>query len=170
MSDDLTRRVTDLELRWMEQQDVVEQLSELIRQQSDEITELKLALKHLRDNVSALGEGFQVYVNGQVQSIGGTSASSPTFAAIVSLPNEARFKAGKPAMGFLNPFLYANPDAFFDVVEGTNAEGRGPFTSPYGYHAAPGWDAATGLGTPHFNKLLTAAMKATEPATVEEVA
>ena len=56
MSDDLTRRVTDLELRWMEQQDVVEQLSELIRQQSDEITELKLALKHLRDNVSALGE------------------------------------------------------------------------------------------------------------------
>ena len=49
------------------------------------------------------------------------SASSPTFAAMVSLINEARLKAGKPQMGFLNPFLYANPDAFFDVVKGTNA-------------------------------------------------
>lgn len=111
-------------------------------------------------DVSALGEGFQVYVAGEVQSVGGTSASSPTFAAMVSLLNEARLKAGKPPMGFLNPFLYANADAFFDVTKGTNAEGRGPFTAPYGYAAAPGWDAATGLGTPHFDKLLAAAMKA----------
>ena len=64
---------------------------------------------------------IQVYVNGQVQSVGGTSASSPSFAAMVSLLNEARLQAGKPQMGFLNPFLYANPDAFFDVVKGTNA-------------------------------------------------
>ena len=45
-------------------------------------------------------------------------------------------------------FLYANPDAFFDVVKGTNAYGRGPFTTPVGFGCAPGWDAATGLGTP----------------------
>jgi tripeptidyl-peptidase-1 len=111
-------------------------------------------------DVSALGEGFQVYVNGRVTSVGGTSASSPTFAGIVSLLNEARVKEGKATMGFLNPFLYANPDAFTDVVKGTNAEGRGPFASPYGFAAAPGWDAATGLGTPLFDKLLDAAMKA----------
>jgi hypothetical protein len=30
---------------------------------------------------------------------------------------------------------------------------------PFGYAAAPGWDAATGLGTPHFNKLRDAALK-----------
>ena len=59
----------------------------------------------------------QVYVHGQVQPVGGTSASSPAFAGMVSLLNEARFKAGKPQMGFLNPFLYANPTAFFDVVK-----------------------------------------------------
>ena len=47
----------------------------------------------------------QVYVHGAVQSVGGTSASSPSFAGMVSLINEARFKAGKPQMGFLNPFL-----------------------------------------------------------------
>jgi uncharacterized coiled-coil protein SlyX len=56
MSEELTQRVTDLELRWMEQQDLVEQLSELIRQQAGEISELKLALEHLRDRMSAVGE------------------------------------------------------------------------------------------------------------------
>ena len=33
---------------------------------------------------------------------------------------------------------------------------------PYGWAAAKGWDAATGLGTPHFDKLLTAAMATVE--------
>ena len=47
-------------------------------------------------DVSALGEGFQVYVNGRVEPVGGTSASSPTFAAMISLINEERFKANKP--------------------------------------------------------------------------
>ena len=95
------------------------------------------------------------------------SASSPSFAAMVSLLNEARLKAGKPQMGFLNPFLYANPDAFFDVVKGTNAYGRGPFTTPVGFACAPGWDAATGLGTPHYDKLLAAALTAAPSSMVE---
>jgi len=118
-------------------------------------------------DVSALGEGFQVYVNGRVESVGGTSASSPSFAGIVSLLNEARFKAGKKQLGFLNPFLYANPDAFFDVVKGTNAIDRDGFPFKYGFAAAAGWDAATGLGTPHFDKLLTAAMAAAGAPIVE---
>ena len=111
-------------------------------------------------DVSALGEGYQVYVNGKVQSVGGTSASSPAFAGYVSLLNEARFKAGKPQMGFFNPFAYANADAFTDVVKGTNAIGRGTGPLEYGFAAAPGWDAATGLGTPLFDKLLAAALEA----------
>jgi len=119
-------------------------------------------------DVSALGEGFQVYVDGSSQPVGGTSASAPTFAGIVSLLNEARLKAGKKHMGFLNPFLYANPDAFNDIIKGTNAEGRDASPSPYGYECAAGWDAATGLGTPKFPKLLTAAMKAVGVSMVEE--
>ena len=111
-------------------------------------------------DVSALGEGYQVYEGGAVQSVGGTSASSPMFAALVSLLNEARLKAGKPRMGFLNPFLYANPGAFNDIVNGTNAHPRGQGTVPYGFACAPGWDAATGLGTPKFDKLLAAALAA----------
>ena len=35
-------------------------------------------------------------------------------------------------MGFLNPFLYKNADAFFDVVLGTNAIGRGTGPIEYG--------------------------------------
>lgn len=111
-------------------------------------------------DVAALGEGFQVVYGGKLTSVGGTSAAAPTVAAMVTLLNEARLQAGKPPMGFLNPFLYANPDAFFDVVKGTNAYGRGPYPVPFGFAAAPGWDAASGLGTPHYDKLLAAAMKA----------
>merc|ERR1712003_447838 len=113
-------------------------------------------------DVSALGEGFQVIAGGEVQSVGGTSASTPTFASIVGLLNEARITAGKPAMGYLNPFLYQNPDAFTDITVGTNAIDRGGEKVKYGYSCAPGWDPATGLGTPKFGKLLTAPMKAVD--------
>ena len=109
-------------------------------------------------DVSALGEGFQVYVGGRPMGVGGTSASSPTFAGLVSLLNEARLTGGKPAMGFLNPFLYKNSDAFFDVVKGSNKVGRGGEPLPYGWNCSKGWDPATGLGTPLFKKLMAAAM------------
>ena len=111
-------------------------------------------------DVSALGEGYQVYENGKVQSVGGTSASSPAFAGYVSLLNEARLKAGKSVLGFLNPFLYAHPDAFTDITKGTNAIGRSTGPVPYGFAAAAGWDPATGLGTPLFDRLLAAALTA----------
>ena len=57
-------------------------------------------------DVSALGEGYQVIVGGHVESVGGTSASSPAFAGLVSLLNDARDQKGMKPMGFLNPFLY----------------------------------------------------------------
>jgi subtilase family serine protease len=116
------------------------------------------AMGRATPDVSALGEGYQVFVNGKAESVGGTSASSPAFASMVSLLNEARLNAGKPAMGFLNPFLYKNADAFTDVVKGSNKFGRGGDTLPYGYNCSAGWDPATGLGTPKFDKLLAAAM------------
>lgn len=109
-------------------------------------------------DVSVLGEGFQVVGNGQVAPVGGTSASAPTFAGFVSLLNEARVKDGKPVMGYLNPFLYQNVDAFRDVTVGTNAIGRGTGPIEYGFSCAPGWDPATGLGTPNFEMLLRRAM------------
>lgn len=79
---------------------------------------------------------------------------------MVSLLNEARLAAGKPAMGYLNPFLYQNPTAFTDVTEGSNKIDRFSNAILYGYNSTKGWDPVTGLGTPQFAKLLDAAMAA----------
>ena len=72
--------------------------------------------------------------------ISGTSASSPTFAGIIALINDRLKAAGKPALGFLNPFLYANPSAFTDVTTGHNSGFVCPATS-VAFDAVAGWDA-----------------------------
>ena len=77
-------------------------------------------------DVAALGIGFAVVVSGVTMSIGGTSASAPTFAAIVSLLNDARLAKGKSPLGFLNPWLYgpvaASTGALWDVTLGSNGD------------------------------------------------
>jgi len=102
-------------------------------------------------DVSALGIGFQVINGGETISVGGTSASAPTFAAIVSLLNDIRIQNGKPVLGFLNPFIYQtfanHPEAFFDVTLGGNRDGCCGLT---GFKAAPAWDPVSGVGTPNF--------------------
>jgi len=107
-------------------------------------------------DVSALGEGFQVVVSGATQSVGGTSASAPTFAGLVSLLNEARLQKGQKQLGFLNPWVYQHSSLFTDITQGTNAVGRGTGPSAYGYACEKGWDAATGVGTPKFDQILAA--------------
>lgn len=109
-------------------------------------------------DVSALGEGYQVIANGKTETVGGTSASAPAFAAIISLLNEARLAKGKPQLGFLNPFIYKNKDAFHDVVVGTDKIDRLGYSTKYGFDATKGWDPVTGHGTPQFQKLLAAAL------------
>ena len=49
-------------------------------------------------------------------------------------------------------------DAFTDIVLGSNKVGRGGQPLPYGFNCSKGWDPATGLGTPLFQKLLKAAL------------
>ena len=52
----------------------------------------------------------------------GTSAATPTFAAIVSLLNDARLRDNRPSLGFLNPLLYSKnvSAALNDITEGRN--------------------------------------------------
>jgi len=104
-------------------------------------------------DVSALAgvqNAYCVFAVNQFVGVGGTSASCPVFAGVVAKLNEIRLQKGSPALGFLNPFLYQNPSAFNDVTTGRNS-GTGRIRS--GFPAAVGWDAATGLGTPDFEKL-----------------
>ena len=57
-------------------------------------------------------------------------------------------KLGKP-LGFLQPAIYGLPataDAFHDITSGSNGA----------FSAGPGWDAASGLGSPSGENLLQA--------------
>jgi tripeptidyl-peptidase-1 len=102
-------------------------------------------------DVSALGGTKNTYcvaTGGRFAGVAGTSASSPVVAGVFAKLNGIRLAAGKPSLGFLNPFIYQNPSAFQDVKLGVNNAG-----TKYGFKAVEGWDAATGFGTPDFAKL-----------------
>lgn len=101
-------------------------------------------------DVAAQGRRFRVWYQGGIISVGGTSASSPTFAGVVALLNDARFAKNLPPLGWLNPLLYSPKiaAAFNDITEGSN-----PGCGTPGFNATTGWDPVTGLGTPNFLKL-----------------
>ncbi|KAG6898306.1 hypothetical protein C0992_011897 [Termitomyces sp. T32_za158] len=71
-------------------------------------------------DVSAQANNFRVIIGGSLASVGGTSASSPTVAAIFSLLNDVRLAANKPTLGFVNPLIYSQSSAFNDVISGSN--------------------------------------------------
>jgi tripeptidyl-peptidase-1 len=106
-------------------------------------------------DVAVLGTNYQIVVTGGVFGASGTSASTPTFAGIISLINDVLLSKpnGKP-LGFLNPLLYKlaelHPDAFFDITKGSNP--ASPCSA--GFPATPGWDAISGLGAPIVPKFL----------------
>lgn len=69
-------------------------------------------------DVSAIGVNLEIFVDGEQESVDGTSCASPIFASVIALINDKLIAAGKSPLGFLNPFLYANPSAFHDVTSG----------------------------------------------------
>ncbi|KAH8165878.1 hypothetical protein CIB48_g2364 [Xylaria polymorpha] len=122
-------------------------------------------------DVSAQGFGYRVYDKGALHGYQGTSCSAPAFAGMVGLLNDARLRAKKPTLGFLNPLLYSNPQALNDITLGgsTGCDGTARFHGapngspviPYAsWNATTGWDPVSGLGTPNFPKLLKAALPA----------
>jgi len=89
--------------------------------------------------------GFHIVFNGKDAQVGGTSASTPLWAATIALINQDLKRKGLREVGFVNPALYwmgANQSKlsakpFHDVTTGNNLA----------YDAAPGWDFATGWGS-----------------------
>ncbi|GAA0531231.1 kumamolisin [Rhizomicrobium palustre] len=88
--------------------------------------------------------GYRILVEGQVMTIGGTSAAAPLWAGLFALLNAGR---GTP-IGQPHTLLYQNPSAFRDITVGDNKEGK------VGFDARPGWDAVTGLGSPNGEALV----------------
>lgn len=77
-------------------------------------------------------------------SIGGTSIGSPILSAIVAVAAQV---CGVTRLGFINPILYAMASAgtgFTDVTSGSNS-----IYNVAGYSAGPGYDMASGLGSPN---------------------
>ncbi|KAJ6473797.1 family S53 protease [Mycena sanguinolenta] len=103
-------------------------------------------------DISAAGNSCFIVEQGFTTEVSGTSCSSPIFASVIGLLNDELLNAGKPVLGYLNPWLYANPGAFNDVTTGNNP---GCFTD--GFSASTGWDPVTGLGTPDYAAMRTAA-------------
>lgn len=104
-------------------------------------------------DISLAGLNYEVVVGGQTYAVSGTSASSPTVAAMVSLVNAARLAAGKSALGYLNPSIYAYGTQFAnDVTEGENNCTAGSVCCDQGFYAATGWDPLTGFGSVDFQK------------------
>lgn len=101
-------------------------------------------------DLAAQGYRYLTVYNNTVISLDGTSASAPTVASIVSLLNDALLAKARPPLGFLNPWLYSARGAgFTDVVNGSTTG-----CNTCGFPAAPGWDAASGFGTPQFPVLM----------------
>jgi len=101
------------------------------------------------------------YVHGRWTMIGGTSASTPAWAAVGAIADQL---AGHP-LGFINPGLYkvgassVYTQAFHDITVGDNSISDGS-VNVKGYAAAAGWDAVTGFGSPNAAVLLPALIQA----------
>ncbi|KAH9887240.1 family S53 protease-like protein [Cubamyces lactineus] len=105
-------------------------------------------------DISAKADDYVIYAAGFTR-IFGTSASTPVTASIIALLNDRLASAGKPPLGFLNPWLYSKgASALTDIVDGSSNITCEGTTPPRGFPALQGWDPATGLGTPNFDKLL----------------
>ena len=98
-------------------------------------------------------------------SVGGTSAGAPQWAGVVALANQVRMSQAKPPLGLVSAVLYdlaRNPHAyahdFHDVTVGNNrldlTAWGAPAPSAFGFQAGPGYDLATGLGTPDVANLV----------------
>ena len=89
--------------------------------------------------------GYHIVLSGRDTQAGGTSASTPLWAAVITLINQDLKARGLRKVGFANPALYwmgANESKFKDVPFHDVKLGNN-----LAYEAGPGWDFATGWGS-----------------------
>lgn len=111
---------------------------------------------------AAVSGGGYVYTSAVASEAGwsvatGTSMGSPQWSAIAALADQYAAEHHRGTIGFINPALYLIGEipllyhlAFHDITVGNNAVAG----STIGYSAGPGWDDATGWGTPNVANLV----------------
>ncbi len=110
--------------------------------------------------------GYLIYWNGSQsaggqpsgwQGIGGTSGAAPLWSALLALA-DASHACSTSAIGYASPSLYRAAGAGYAADFNDVATGNNDFTGTNGgrYAAGPGYDLATGLGTPNAAALAAA--------------
>ena len=108
--------------------------------------------QRLAPDISAVADpftGMKIVFEQQVIVGGGTSLAAPIWAGFAAVMNQYLAENGGRLLGNINPLLYgvaqgARLPAFRDIVLGGNAVAI----------AGPGYDLATGLGTPNLDNLV----------------
>ena len=110
-------------------------------------------------DASPTHDPYIVISGGKTYGTGGTSLSTPVFAGMLALAEQAISEIGGPASGFgnINPSLYSmavlnGSLVFHDIVSGNNfvpctIGTTDCTTGSIGYAAGPGYDLVTGLGS-----------------------
>jgi hypothetical protein len=100
--------------------------------------------------------GWPVVTNGHWIEDAGTSAAAPLAAAAFAVINAKLRAAHRPLLGPVDGLLYwlrrHRPSTIFDVVSGNNS-----YTAKVpGHRARRGYDLASGLGVPLFDRIVRA--------------
>lgn len=102
-------------------------------------------------DIAAQANDFTVVVDRvPLPGVAGTSCASPSASGVIAMLNDARLVAGKPVLGFLNPWIYKNGKKWNDITKGTSNGGQ----CGNGWPAKAGWDAVTGYGSPNYKNLV----------------
>jgi uncharacterized protein (TIGR03437 family) len=113
-------------------------------------------------------DGYYVFTGNKLQIYGGTSFAAPTMAGIVTLLNQYLVSTGaqaQPGLANINPRLYrlakTTSGVFHDTTVGNNdlpcvIGSPDCATGSFGFSAAPGYDRASGLGSPDAYNLVQA--------------
>jgi len=115
-------------------------------------------------DVSLTADQVYLIYNNQEWTEAGTSCAAPLWAGIAALINQQAASQSLPQVGFLNPALYTfcqgsnYPAMFHDIVIGNNTNAA----SPTEFNAVPGYDLATGWGTPAGTNLINVLLTQTQ--------
>lgn len=84
-------------------------------------------------------------------TVGGTSAGTPAWAAIIAIADQGRAINGQGSLAGAQSLVYTlSSSDFHDITSGRN-----------GYSASAGYDLVTGLGTPYADRVVTGLASAT---------
>lgn len=111
-------------------------------------------------DIGAMGQNVIIVSDGKYLVTGGTSASTPIVAGVMSLINDYLISNGEPPLGFVNNLLYKmaaeQPDTFNAVTSGNNYCTE-ESCCRYGFEVNPDgtWNPVTGLGSPNYLNMIS---------------